>query len=89
MIWSNLIIGFYVVILLYNGYSWYKYNKNASKDQKKKEGWNKLLPNCYNLCFDSLISENWYLKVLKYKPDRFQNCRVCYIKTQCLSISEL
>jgi len=40
MIWSNLIIGFYVVILLYNGYSWYKYNKNASKDQKKKEGWN-------------------------------------------------
>lgn len=40
MIWSNLLIGLYVLILVYNGYLWYKYNQNASKDQKKKEGWN-------------------------------------------------
>lgn len=39
MIWSNLLIGLYILILLYNGYSWYQYSENASKDQKKKEGW--------------------------------------------------
>jgi len=40
MIWSNLLIGIYVLILIANGYFWYKYNKKASADQKKKEGWN-------------------------------------------------
>lgn len=39
MIWNNVIIGVYVFALLINGYSWFKYNKNASKEQKKKEGW--------------------------------------------------
>ncbi|XDZ54619.1 hypothetical protein FlaCF_1667 [Flavobacterium tructae] len=38
--WSNILISIYVLILIFNGYLWYKYNKSASKDQKKKEGWN-------------------------------------------------
>ena len=40
MTWSNVLIGIYVLILIANGYFWYKYNKSASPDQKKKEGWN-------------------------------------------------
>jgi hypothetical protein len=39
MLWSNVLIGIYVLLLLGNGYSWYKYSKKASADQKKKEGW--------------------------------------------------
>ena len=40
MIWSNLLIGIYVLLLIGNGYMWYRYNQKASIAQKKKEGWN-------------------------------------------------
>ncbi|TDO72909.1 hypothetical protein EV143_107215 [Flavobacterium chryseum] len=39
MNWNNLLIVIYVLLLIFNGYSWYKYNKSATADQKKKEGW--------------------------------------------------
>lgn len=41
MIFSNLLIGVYVLILVGNGYMWYRYNKKASQDQRKKEGWSR------------------------------------------------
>lgn len=41
MILSNLLIGVYVLILVGNGYMWYRYNKKASQDQRKKEGWSR------------------------------------------------
>ncbi|WP_131494892.1 hypothetical protein [Flavobacterium sp. MEB061] len=37
---SNLLIAIYVLLLILNGYFWYKYNQRATSDQKKKEGWN-------------------------------------------------
>lgn len=40
MIWNNIIIGIYVFALLLNGYSWFRYNKNVTQEQRKKEGWN-------------------------------------------------
>nr|WP_315220810.1 hypothetical protein [uncultured Flavobacterium sp.] len=39
MIWNNITIGLYVIALLFNGYSWYKYRNNTSENQRKKEGW--------------------------------------------------
>ena len=40
MIWRNVLIGIYILLLIGNGYMWYKYNQQTSKEQKKKEGWN-------------------------------------------------
>ena len=36
---NNLIIGLYILAIVLNGYSWFKYIKNTSEDQRKKEGW--------------------------------------------------
>lgn len=36
---NNLIIGLYILAIVLNGYSWFKYTKNTSEDQRKKEGW--------------------------------------------------
>lgn len=39
MDWNNITIGLYIIILIANGYTWYKYNEYTSKEQRKKEGW--------------------------------------------------
>ena len=36
---NKLTIGLYLLILILNGYSWYKYYKNTSTEYRKKEGW--------------------------------------------------
>lgn len=39
MIWNSITIGLYVLILILNGFSWYKYSNNTSAENRKKEGW--------------------------------------------------
>jgi hypothetical protein len=39
MIWSNITIGLYVLALFLNGFFWFRYNKNTSQTDRKKEGW--------------------------------------------------
>lgn len=39
MNWSYVTIGLYIILLVLNGYFWFRYNKNTAVEQRKKEGW--------------------------------------------------
>lgn len=40
MMWNNIKTGLFVLGFILTCRTWYKYYKNTSREQQKKEGWN-------------------------------------------------